>query len=116
MTNQELHQLYEKKVPNLRPFIRDIRWNEDLVQEARLGFYEALKKMPHCTLPYLINASRWKMMSESKKGKSLDNAFWRRERLKVDRLNDPESDGVFSLLFKIKGPPPLMRWYWIKSA
>jgi hypothetical protein len=56
------------------------------------------------------------MMSESKKGKSLDNAFWRRERLKVDRLNDPESDGVFSLLFKIKGPPPLMRWYWIKSA
>ena len=71
MTNQQLHRLCEERAPCLEPFIRGTISNEDLVQEARMGAYMALKRKPKGTIAYLLNGAKWQMIDAAKRGKSI---------------------------------------------
>ena len=110
MTNQQLHRLYEQKAPSLEPYITRTTSSEDLVQEARIGLYKALKKNPLGTFAYLRNGARWQMIDAAKRGKSIDNGKWKRDQFNfahLDHLNYPDSERVFSLVINNNRVAPL---------
>jgi hypothetical protein len=83
-----------------------------LKQEGLLGAYLALRGQPTATDQYLLNKSRWDMLSSIRKGKSVDNGFYKRKNLRVIRYNQlPADDKIFSafihqsLVIRHHGPP-----------
>ena len=74
MTDQELHKVFEDRLPSLKSHIAYYsEGNQDLKQEGMLGIWESLRKDPGGTDRFLKNNSRWKMVMSIKKGKSIDS-------------------------------------------
>ena len=84
MTDQELHKVFEKRLPTMKSHIhRYSEQKEDLKQEGLLGIWRSLKNDPSCTDRFIKNNIRWSMIQFARKGKSVDSdikSFKRRER------------------------------------
>ena len=111
MNFQSLHHLYNERLPE--PEIEkivdmDSNGNADLRQEGLVGAYLALQRDPTATNRYLLNKSQWEMVSSIRKGRSVDNGFYKRKNLKVVRYNQlPADDKVFSAFIQEYGPEPV---------
>ena len=89
MTDQELHKVFEDRLPSLKSHIAYYsEGNQDLKQEGMLGIWESLRKDPCGTDRFLKNNSRWKMIMSIKKGKSIDSL--KSASLKNQRLRPVE--------------------------
>ena len=84
MTDQELHKVFEKRLPTMKSHINyNSEGKEDLIQEGMLGMWESLRKDPTCKDRFVKNGIRWGMVKFARKGKSVDSdikSFKRRER------------------------------------
>jgi hypothetical protein len=98
MNIQTLHHLYIQRLPEIGKII-DIESKEspDLRQERLLGAYQALRKDPFGTDRFLLNKAKWEMVESWRKGKSVDNGFYKRKDLKKIRYDHlPTADGLFA--------------------
>ena len=98
MDFQTLHHLYSERLPEIEKII-DIEsdGNADLRQEGRWGAYLALQKDPTATDRFLLNKAKWQMVSSLRKGKSVDNGYYKRKNLKVIHYDHlPLADGILA--------------------
>ena len=73
-----------------------------------MGAYLALQRDPTATNRYLLNKSQWEMVSSIRKGRLVDNSFYKRKNLKVIRYNQlPADDKVFSAFIHEYGQEPV---------
>ena len=98
MNIQSLHRLYEERLPEIEKNIdRKSNGNSDLRQEGLFGAYQALRTDPHGSKGFLLNKAQWEMVESWRKGKSVDNGFYKRKNLKIIRYDGlPLADGVFA--------------------
>jgi hypothetical protein len=83
MTDQELHQVFERRLPEIIPWIvYNSQGSDDMIQEGLLGMWAALRKDPAGTNRFLKNNSYWQMIGTARRGKSVDypsQSFQRRK-------------------------------------
>jgi hypothetical protein len=106
MTHQELNRLCEERINSLAPYIRTMP-DEDMAQEARIGIFKALNKDPHANNTYLKQRAQWQMSSSRRRGRSVDNGFWKRDQITVFPYDHSNEEGVFSSIFKNRMRIPL---------
>ena len=109
MNFQTLHHLYSERLPEIEHIVDiESNGNADLRQEGLLGAYQALQKDPTATNRYLLNKSQWEMVSSIRKGRSVDNGFYKRKNLKVIRYDQlPFEDGIFAEAVSSNGQEPV---------
>ena len=109
MNHQSIEALYNERLRDIEKVINIQSCDDpDLRQEGRWGAYLALQKDPTATNRYLLNKSQWGMVSSLRKGKSVDNGFYKRKHLKVIRYNQlPADDKVFSAFIHECGQEPV---------
>ena len=104
MTDQELHQVFEERLPSMKSHINYYsEGKEDLEQEGLLGMWESLRKDPTCKDRFVKNGIRWGMVKFARKGKSVDSdikSFNRRnldiEIVKTDALEQEVADFILT--------------------
>ena len=109
MNIQSLHRMYEERLPEIEKSI-DIKsnGNADLRQEGLFAAYQALRIDPHGSKGFLLNKSQWDMISSIRKGKSVDNGFYKRKNLKIIHYDQlPLADGVFAEAVSSNGQEPV---------
>ena len=109
MNFQTLHHLYSERLPEIEHIIDiESNGNADLKQEGLLGAYQALQNDPTATNRYLLNKSQWEMVSSIRKGKSVDNGFYKRKNLKIIHYDHlPLEDGIFAEAVSSNGQEPV---------
>jgi DNA-directed RNA polymerase specialized sigma24 family protein len=109
MNFQTLHHLYSERLPEIEKIIdMESNGNADLRQEGLLGAYQALQTDPQGSKRFLLNKAIWEMVSSVRKGKSVDNGFYKRKNLKIihyDKL--PLADGIFAEAVSSNGKDPV---------
>jgi hypothetical protein len=98
MNYQTLHHLYQQRLPEIEKSI-DIKsnGNVDLRQEGLFGAYQALTIDPYGSKGFLLNKATWEMIESWRKGKSVDNGFYKRKELKIIHYDQlPFEDGIFA--------------------
>jgi hypothetical protein len=109
MNIQSLHRLYEERLPENEKSI-DIKSNGDvdLRQEGLFGAYQALTIDPHGSKGFLLNKAQWEMIESWRKGKSVDNGFYKRKSLKIIHYEHlPLADGIFAEAVSSSGKEPV---------
>jgi hypothetical protein len=109
MNYQTLHHLYQQRLPEIEKNI-DIKsnGNADLRQEGLFGAYQALRIDPYGSKGFLLNKATWEMIESWRKGKSVDNGFYKRKNLKIIRYDGlPLADGVFAEAVSSDGKDPV---------
>ena len=109
MNFQTLHQLYNERLPEIEKIVdMESNGNADLRQEGLLGAYQALQIDPHGSKRFLLNKATWEMVSSVRKGKSVDNGFYKRKNLKIIHYDHlPFEDGIFAEAVSSKGQEPV---------
>jgi hypothetical protein len=109
MNFQTLHHLYNERLSEIEKSI-DIKsnGNADLRQEGLFGAYQALRTDPYGSKGFLLNKATWEMVSSLRKGKSVDNGFYKRKNLKIIHYeNLPLADGIFAEAVSSNGKDPV---------
>jgi len=109
MNFQTLHHLYNERLPEIEKSI-DIKssGNADLRQEGLFGAYQALSIDPHGSKGFQLNKTQWEMVESWRKGKSVDNGFYKRKDLKIVRYQHlPFEDGIFAEAVSSNGKDPV---------
>jgi len=109
MNHHAMEALYNERLTDIEHIINIQSGDDpDMKQEGLLGAYLALQGQPTATDQYLLNKSRWDMVSSIRKGKSIDTGFYKRKSLKVIRYNQlPADDTVFSAVINEYGQEPV---------
>jgi len=109
MNFQTLHHLYNERLPEIENII-DIEsdGNPDLRQEGLFGAYQALQTDPHGSKRFLLNKATWEMVSSIRRGKSVDNGFYKRKNLKIIHYDQlPFEDGILAEAISSNGQDPV---------
>jgi len=98
MNLQALHNTYTQKLSDIEHIISiESNGNDDLKQEGLIGAYKALNTDPHANNRFMLNKAKRSMVSFLRKGRSVDNGFYKRKNLKVIRYNQlPSDDGILA--------------------
>ena len=109
MNIQSAHRLHEERLPEIEKSIDIIsNGNADLRQEELFAAYQTLRIHPHGSKGFLLNKSQWEMISSIRKGKSVDNGFYKRKDLKIIHYEHlPLADGVFAEAVSSNGQEPV---------
>jgi DNA-directed RNA polymerase specialized sigma24 family protein len=109
MNQQKLENLYKERVKDVETIINiESNDDDDLKQEGLIGAYKALKTDPNGTDRFLINKAKWSQVSAWRKGRSVDNGFYKRKKLTVFHYSQlPTADGVFAEAISRNGASPL---------
>jgi len=109
MNFQTLHHLYNERLPEIEKIIDiESNGNADLRQEGLLGAYQALQIDPNASKRFLLNKATWEMVSSWRKGKSVDNGFYKRKNLKVIHYDHlPLAEGIFAEAVSSNGKDPI---------
>ena len=101
MNTQQLNSLYEERINSLAPYIRyKSDGNEDLAQEGNIGIYQVLRNHPHANNSFLKLQAKWRMADFLKRGRSVDNGFYKRKHLQIIHYSQfPFNDGILSTTF-----------------
>jgi len=77
-------------------------------QEALIGMYEALKADPDGTDRYLVTRAKWNQLKYLRKGRSVDNGFYKRDELTLVHYDQlPAFDSVFAQVISLNGTAQL---------
>jgi DNA-directed RNA polymerase specialized sigma24 family protein len=98
MNHQAMEALYNERLKNIEHIINIQSADDpDMKQEGLLAAYLALRSQPTATDRYLLNKSQWEMVDSVRKGRSVDNGFYKRKDLKIIHYDQlPSGEGVFS--------------------
>ncbi len=109
MNHHAMEALYNKRLNDIEHIINIQSGDDpDLKQEGLIGAYLALNRQPTATDQYLLNKSHWDMVSSIRKGKSVDNGFYKRKNLRAIRYNQlPVDDKAFSDFIHEYGQEPV---------
>ena len=108
MNQHTLHNLYNERIKNIEPIINMESNDDDLKQQGFWGAYQALKKDTNATDRFLINKAKWEIISSLRKGRSVDNGFYKRKDLKIVHYNQPHcEDGIFAAVIPENGKYPV---------
>jgi hypothetical protein len=109
MNFQTLHHLYSERLAEIEHIIdMESNGDADLKQEGLLGSYQALQIDPHGSKRFLLNKAKWEMVSSLRKGKSVDNGFYKRKNLKIIHYDHlPFEDGIFAEAVSSNGQEPV---------
>jgi len=109
MNPQAMENLYNDRLQDIETVINiQSDGNDDLNQEGLLGAYLALQKEPTAKDRFLLNKARWRMISYIRRGRSVDNGFYKRKTLKVVHYNQlPADDKIFSAFIGEYGQDPV---------
>ena len=99
MNTQQLNALCTERLNQLAPYIRTIP-DEDMRQEAMIGIYEAIKGEPYANHTYLKQKAKWNIGNFLKKGRSVDNGAWKRDKIRILHYDASTADSIFSVIFK----------------
>ena len=101
MNTQQLNSLYEERINTLAPYIRyKSDGNEDLMQEGNIGIYQVLSHHPNANNSFLKLQAKWRMISFLRRGRSVDNGFYKRKHLQILHYNQRSFDeGIVSTTF-----------------
>ena len=104
-----MEALYNERLKDIEHIINiQSTDDQDMKQEGFLGAYLAPRGQPTATNRYLLNKSEWDMVSSIRKGKSVDNGFYKRKNLKVIRYDHlPFEDGIFAEAVSSNGKEPV---------
>ena len=108
MTHQELNRLYEERMNHLAPYVRAMSGgNEDLGQQCAIGICQALSKDPHGNDRFLKNSAKWEMLNYLHRGRSVDNGFLKRDKIRIVHYDHSTTDAMFLMIFKNRMTIPL---------
>jgi hypothetical protein len=109
MNFQTLHRLYEERLPEIEKSINIKSDGDlDLRQEGLFGAYQALTIDPHGSKGFLLNKAQWEMIESWRKGKSVDNGFYKRKDLKIIHYDQlPLADGLLAEAVSSNGKDPV---------
>ncbi|MBN1833903.1 MAG: hypothetical protein JW896_17515 [Deltaproteobacteria bacterium] len=109
MNIQSLHRLYEERLPEIEKNIdRKSNGNADLRQEGLFGAYQALRNEPHGSKGFLLTKAKWEMVESWRRGKSVDNGFYKRKNLNIIHYQHlPLEEGIFAEAVSSNGKDPL---------
>ena len=109
MNHQAIEALYNKRLRDIEKVINIQSCDDpDLRQEGRWGAYLALQKDPTATNRYLLNKSQWGMVSSLRRGKSVDNGYYKRKNLNIVHYDHlPLADGIFAEAISSNGKAPV---------
>lgn len=109
MNHHAMEALYNERVKDIgKAITAKSGGDEDLKQEGLWGAYLALKRDPNANKTFLLNKSGWEMVASKRRGRSVDNGFYKRENLQVIRYNQlPADDKVFSAFIREYGQEPV---------
>ncbi|PKN67576.1 MAG: hypothetical protein CVU57_02415 [Deltaproteobacteria bacterium HGW-Deltaproteobacteria-15] len=109
MNHHAIEALYNERVKDIEKAINaKSGGDEDLRQEGLWGAYLALQRDPNANKTFLLNKSGWEMVGSTRRGRSLDNGFYKRKNLEVIRYNQlPADDKVFSSFIREYGQEPV---------
>jgi len=98
MNPQAMENLYNERLNDIKHIISiESNGNDDLKQEGLIGAYKALNTDPHANNRFMLNKAKRSMVSFLRKGRSVDNGFYKRKNLKVIRYNQlPSDDGILA--------------------
>jgi len=109
MNTHSLNQVYAERLPEIENTIRaKANGNDDLKQEGLIGAYHALQNNPYGTRSFLLNKAKWQMVSYLRRGRSVDNGFYKRDQLNVFHYDGlPYDDGIFGAAVSNTGKAPV---------
>jgi DNA-directed RNA polymerase specialized sigma24 family protein len=109
MNLQALHSTYNQRLNDIEHIINiESNGNDDLKQEGLIGAYKALNTDPHANNRFMLNKAKWSMVSFLRKGRSVDNGFYKRKNLKVIRYDHLLfEDGIFAEAVSSNGKEPV---------
>ena len=109
MNQQTFENLYKERMKDVETIINiESNDDDDLKQEGLLGVYHALRKDPHGSTRFLMNKAKWGIISSLRKGRSVDNGFYKRKNLKIIHHNQsPCEDGLFAAVIPENGKYPV---------
>ena len=108
MNQQEWNSLCEERINNLAPYVRAMSGgNGDLAQECAIGIFQALGKDPHGNDRFLKNSAKWEMLNYLHRGRSVDNGFLKRDKIRIVHYDHSTTDVMFLMIFKNRMTIPL---------
>jgi hypothetical protein len=118
MNHQAMEALCNERLKDIEHIINIQSADDpDMKQEGLLAAYMALRSQPTATDRYLLNKSQWEMVDSVRKGKSVDNGFYKRKDLKIIHYDQlPSGEGVFSAVYGSTHMNPSMNRRYSEST
>jgi DNA-directed RNA polymerase specialized sigma24 family protein len=93
---KQINAVFEEKFSEIQPAIRNVaEHDDDLAQEGLIGAYFALHSDLNATKRYMVNKGTWSIISEQRRGKSVDYGNSYKRDLKIIHYQSlPFEDGV----------------------
>ena len=109
MNSHALQNIYNQRVQDIQHIIHNQSGgNDDLKQEGLIGVYKALSTDPNANNRFMLNKAKWSMVSFLRKGRSVDNGYYKREKVKVVRYDQLIfDDDIFAAAVSSKGIEPV---------
>ena len=86
--SRDLNLECTQKIMDFRPYIvEQAKGDDDLIQESYIGIYDIIKEKSKPKESYFKTKIHWKMVNYGKQGKSVDNGFWKRDKLRIVRTD-----------------------------
>jgi DNA-directed RNA polymerase specialized sigma24 family protein len=99
LSEQELHAKCTEKIQEFSGYLRNYaKQDDDLIQEGNIGVYNAIREKGSATDSYFKRKMSFVIKNYLKKGKSIDNGFWKRDKVNIMSVDSVNSDVAATIL------------------
>jgi hypothetical protein len=102
LSEQELHAQCTEKIQEFSGYLRNYaKQDDDLIQEGNIGVYNAIKEKGVATNikeSYFKTKMKFVITNYLKKGRSIDNGFWKRDKINIMSMDSVNSDLAATIL------------------
>jgi hypothetical protein len=102
LSEQELHAQCTEKIQEFSGYLRNYaKGDDDLIQEGNIGIYNAIREKGGSSQireAYYRTKLKFVIKNHQKKGKSIDNGFWKRDKINIMSVDSVNSDVAATIL------------------
>ena len=102
LSEQELHAQCTEKIQEFSGYLRNYaKQDDDLIQEGNIGVYNAIREKggsSEIRESYFRTKMKFVITNYLKKGKSIDNGFWKRDKVNIMSVDSVNSDVAATIL------------------
>jgi DNA-directed RNA polymerase specialized sigma24 family protein len=102
LSENELHAQSTQKINEFAGYLKNYaKEDDDLIQEGNIGVYNAIKEKGGATKikeSYFKTKMKFVITNYLKKGKSIDNGFWKRDTINIIPCDSVNSDVSANIL------------------
>ena len=102
LSENELHTQSTQKITEFAGYLKNYaKEDDDLIQEGNIGVYNAIKEKGGATKikeSYFKTKMKFVITNYLKKGKSIDNGFWKRDTINIIPCDSVNSDVSANIL------------------